>query len=249
MRGRNLITGHNFSDYIESTIAADSEDALFGVYKKALESLGYDRVIFSLMNDHSDLNLKAGHGIMQNYPDDWMKHYVAHGYEKHDPIRSFIFSEAGPFMWDKVPTVIELSRKQKACLNGGIEAGLNNGTAVALRGPNGNIAAVGCASSHTDKLNPTALWMMNAYSQQFYAAYTSLMAQPDWNEERLYLTDREREVLTWCAAGKSTWDIGAILGISDSTVKFHLKKIFAKLDTNNRNAAIVKALFRGLITT
>lgn len=236
-----------FTDFIEKTIAAKTEDQMFAVYKTALADIGYDRVVFSLMNDHTDLSLKAGHGIMQNYPDDWMKHYVANGYEKHDPIRSFIFSEAGPFLWDKVSTVIELSKQQKACLEGGIEAGLNSGAAVALRGPNGNIAAVGTASSQKKKLGDHALWMMNAYSQQFYAAYTSLMATPSWREERLYLTDREREVLTWCAAGKSTWDICMILGISESTVKFHLKKVFVKLGTQNRQAAIVKALFKGLI--
>lgn len=236
-----------FLNFIEKTITAETEDQMFEIYKTALAGIGYDRVVFSLMNDHEDLNLKAGHGIMQNYPDDWMKHYVANGYEKHDPIRSFIFSEAGPFLWDKVPTVLELSQKQKACLDGGIEAGLNSGAAVALRGPNGNVAAVGTASSQRRKLHPQTLWMMNAYSQQFYAAYTSLMATPSWSEERLYLTDREREILTWCAAGKSNWDICMILGISESTVKYHLKRIFKKLGTQNRQAAIVKALFKGLI--
>ncbi len=77
--------------------------------------------------------------------------------------------------------------------------------------------------------------------------YTSLLARPDRIKERLYLTDREREILTWCANGKSSWDTAMILGITEDGVNFHLKNIFRKLGTQNRMGAIVKALHKGLI--
>ncbi len=61
------------------------------------------------------------------------------------------------------------------------------------------------------------------------------------------LTPRERECLQWSAQGKSSWEIGMILGISEHGAGFHLKNAMAKLDTSSRIAAVVKAIRMGLI--
>lgn len=55
------------------------------------------------------------------------------------------------------------------------------------------------------------------------------------------LTSREKEILAWVKEGKNNWEISAILGISQNTVKFHLKNIFQKLNTTNRSQAIAVA--------
>jgi len=44
------------------------------------------------------------------------------------------------------------------------------------------------------------------------------------------LTDREAEVLTLLARGKSNKEIGSNLFISETTVKGHLRNIFTKLN-------------------
>ena len=61
------------------------------------------------------------------------------------------------------------------------------------------------------------------------------------------LTAKQKECLAWVSQGKSSWDIGVILGVSENTVNFHLKQIFKKLDTSNRIVAVVKAIRLGLI--
>jgi len=61
------------------------------------------------------------------------------------------------------------------------------------------------------------------------------------------LTKREREVLRWCSEGKSNWEIGKILSISQHGVAFHFRNIFEKLDTNSRVVAVVKAIKKGII--
>jgi DNA-binding NarL/FixJ family response regulator len=61
------------------------------------------------------------------------------------------------------------------------------------------------------------------------------------------LTGREREILIWVKEGKSTWDIASILGISENTVRFHLKNIFQKLNASSRTQAIAVALENGII--
>ena len=56
------------------------------------------------------------------------------------------------------------------------------------------------------------------------------------------LTERETEVLTWVAEGKSNNDVGTILGISSVTVKKHLEHIFQKMGVETRTAAVAFAL-------
>ncbi len=59
--------------------------------------------------------------------------------------------------------------------------------------------------------------------------------------ERLPVTGREAEVLLWLSRGKSSRDIGEILGLSPRTVTKHLEGIYAKLGVENRTAASIIA--------
>lgn len=61
------------------------------------------------------------------------------------------------------------------------------------------------------------------------------------------LTEREEQILRSLAEGKSNRAIGVQLGISESTVKTHLKNLFAKLDVTSRAEAIALAAKRGLV--
>jgi DNA-binding NarL/FixJ family response regulator len=61
------------------------------------------------------------------------------------------------------------------------------------------------------------------------------------------LTSREIEVLELVARGSSNADVAASLFISEATVKTHLLHIFGKLGVDDRTAAVVSALERGII--
>ena len=61
------------------------------------------------------------------------------------------------------------------------------------------------------------------------------------------LTRREKECLHLVAEGKSSWSIGAILGISVHTVNFHIKNACRKMNTTGRTSAIRMAIRWNLI--
>jgi DNA-binding NarL/FixJ family response regulator len=61
------------------------------------------------------------------------------------------------------------------------------------------------------------------------------------------LSDRELEVLSLIAKGETNRGAAARLFISEATVKTHLLHIYAKLDVNDRAAAVAKAFERGLL--
>lgn len=57
------------------------------------------------------------------------------------------------------------------------------------------------------------------------------------------LTDRERDVLSWVARGKTNAEIATALYVAESTVRKHLQHSYEKLGVSNRTAAV--ALLRG----
>jgi ATP/maltotriose-dependent transcriptional regulator MalT len=61
------------------------------------------------------------------------------------------------------------------------------------------------------------------------------------------LSERELEVLTLVAAGKTNQEIAGDLFVAKSTVKTHIKNIYGKLDTRNRAQAVARARELGLI--
>ncbi|WP_409020569.1 response regulator transcription factor [Brevundimonas vesicularis] len=61
------------------------------------------------------------------------------------------------------------------------------------------------------------------------------------------LSPRELECLAWVSQGKSSTDIGAILGLSARTVDSYLEKAASKLGVRTRIEAVVVGVRRGLI--
>jgi DNA-binding CsgD family transcriptional regulator len=47
--------------------------------------------------------------------------------------------------------------------------------------------------------------------------------------------------------GKTSWAVGAIIGLSEHGVNHHLRSIFRKLDVATKQQAVVKALSLGVI--
>ena len=61
------------------------------------------------------------------------------------------------------------------------------------------------------------------------------------------LNDREVEVLTWVARGKTSMEIARILGLTKRTIDFHIDNARDKLGTATRTEAVIKAAAGRLI--
>lgn len=61
------------------------------------------------------------------------------------------------------------------------------------------------------------------------------------------LSGREVSVLKCVARGNSNREIATQLGVSEDTIKAHMKRILAKLDAKDRTHAVMVALKRGIL--
>lgn len=61
------------------------------------------------------------------------------------------------------------------------------------------------------------------------------------------LTERERQVLSLLLGGKANRQIARQLGITERTVKNHLRAVFIKLGVSDRTSAVIKILDEGAL--
>ncbi len=61
------------------------------------------------------------------------------------------------------------------------------------------------------------------------------------------LTARELDCLHWMAAGKTAWEIGRILSISEAGANYHISNLRSKFGVSRGNEVVLKALHMGLI--
>ena len=123
-----------------------------------------------------------------------------------------------------------------------------------------NMVSVSCGVTvyHTKKHNNTESFYSTRDSIQVLSRYfyEALLSFNPAKQQRKYvkiglnhtlLSTREIECLSWSAKGKTSEIIAIILGISENTVRFHMKNIFKKLDVSSRPHAISKAASLNLL--
>ena len=88
------------------------------------------------------------------------------------------------------------------------------------------------------------LQFMAAFVQD--AAFRLLLAQ-QFSLSSGGLSPREREVLAWASAGKTAWETGALLSISEHTVNKHLAAAAKRLGCVGKAQTIARALALGIL--
>jgi RNA polymerase sigma factor (sigma-70 family) len=100
--------------------------------------------------------------------------------------------------------------------------------------------------------------LKNATGEELIPAIRAVAAGQNWIPKAIAkrlasrnlfeeLTPREMEVLQHLIKGFANKQIADVLGISEYTVKDHLKRIYAKLQVVDRTEAVTAALQRGII--
>ena len=186
--------------------------------------------------------------ILSGYPAEWMQRYDEQRYLQIDPVLQRGLAGVTPFTWD------ELDRSDKRVAQLFDEAaahGLRHGVSVAVHGARGEGGLMSVARARRLPQSPASRQRLFQRVQWF----TALMHQrlhdivltTDDPPQVRPLTPRERECLTLAAEGRSAYDIGRDMQITERTVVFHLTKAEHKLGTRRRQAAVARAVALGAI--
>ncbi len=237
------------SDFLEASNEATSPECVVEVMERAAGDVGFERYAYCALTRHDsyDAGLNPAPAVVHNFPDAWRDHYFEKNYQAKDPVVLFAPEIETPFEWGDLKKRFKLDAEQQKIMEEAREFGLEDGVGVPLHGARGNVCLLSFARAEHQPVKRSDLAKLEVIATQFHSAYSTVGRVDRRSRRALLLSLRERECLQWIAQGKSSWDIAAILDISENTVNFHVKNALAKLDANTRTLAVVKAIRYGLI--
>jgi LuxR family quorum-sensing system transcriptional regulator CciR len=213
-----------------------------------VRSLGFSH--FAIAH-HVGITIGSGNSILlHNYPQAWAEHYRQNDLSHSDPVhRASNVTNAG-FHWAALPDMIPMNQQDWRMLETARAQGLGDGFTVPANVP-------GEASGSVTFINPvgrpisaaTALAAQSIGTAAFLAARRMWSLRGAWREmPSVPLTKRQRDVTRWVGQGKSDWEIGRILGISEETAARHVSQGAHRYYVNKRILLVTRALFDGTIT-
>lgn len=184
-----------------------------------------------------------------NTPRDFLAASLDAADSVRDPVLQRLKRVGTPFIYDQSTYVdagaADLWEQQAAY-------GYRTGVSMALHLPGGRHFVMGV--DREERLPPDErettrvmadLQLLAVHAQD--AAVRLLLDDAKRKLDLPRLTNREREVIRWTGEGKSSWEVGTILGMSEHTVNFHLRNVMGKLDVTSKHLAVLKALGLGLL--
>lgn len=185
---------------------------------------------------------------IDNTPVDYVEPYADPSSYRRDPVMQHCKRQSVPIIWDQATYLAngagDLWEEQAG-------HGYRTGIAMALHMPEGRHFLLGVDRDQALPEDPGELQRIVADLQLFAVhaqdAAVRLLVPLALQPERPVLTPRELEALRWTMEGKTAWEVGALLGISERTAVLHVNNAMHKLGCVNKHQAVLKALRLGLI--
>jgi LuxR family transcriptional regulator, activator of conjugal transfer of Ti plasmids len=228
-----------FLGFIDDLVESSDEPAFSNAMSRAAAALELSCFAY-LCLPHRRID-KAR--LISTYPRPWTDHYLSNHYERLDPVIRRALQVTEPFEWGNGIASGKLSDAQRQLFEDAAAFGIRYGFTIPIHDGRGPVAAVTFAS---DERSPTFRQRVEKHRRvlQLMALYFHANARRRLGSDRMVdgvaLSPREYECLEWSAAGKSTWEIGSILGIARRTVTFHLENAKAKLGVSSLHQAIAR---------
>jgi len=227
-------------DFTETAKRASSLDEIATAFLLAAKDFGFDS--FSMSN-FSDFDTPPADGInIDRFPPEWVKQYYEGGYSAYDPTFKVALRNNLPFTWHSEALRSDLTDQQTGMYEEAELAGLKFGVSVPISLVGSPMAVVSVCGDNLD-ISPAGLHAAHLMAIYLHAAAVRISQRRDWSEpSATALSPREQECLRWVSAGKTNWEIGRILDISDNTVHYHLERAKRKLGATTRAQAAVRAI-------
>lgn len=216
-------------DFIEEIRSIEDADQAQAAFENAISSFGFTNFMCGDV-----LNPRASGFVVGNWNRQWAERFYEQNYLRHDPVVLRNFRDNAPFFWhDERPLVEGL---QARIMDEGREFGMFDGFCIPIHGPGSRTSAVSMAAkaiemSHED-IRALHMMCMCFHGRMEYLMRHAARIAPG------ILTERETECLKWATLGKTDWEIGRILSISERTVRQHFTNIYRKLPACNRTHAV-----------
>jgi DNA-binding CsgD family transcriptional regulator len=185
---------------------------------------------------------------VDNTPPAYRDMFESDDTGRNDPVMQHCKRASVPIIWNQQTyTSIGLGNRWESQARFGYHTGI----ALALHLPEGRHFFIGVDRDQPLPADSSEVTRIVADLQLFavHAQDVALrvLLPPPPQLDYPSLTPRELESLRWTMEGKTAWETGNILGISERTAVLHINNATHKLDCINKHQAVLKALRLGII--
>jgi LuxR family transcriptional regulator, quorum-sensing system regulator CciR len=194
------------------------------------------------------LQSAAGHAWLADLPPGWTG-----AARSHDAVLATAAQSYAPFLWSDISRLIALTQGQRDFMDAAHNAGIGAAVTISIHRSRGADAAgsysdfAGCCSFMMKSGVPLPLGSLAAAhyvgAMAFDGAENLRRARSGDLRPGPRLTPRQRDCVVLAAQGKSDWEIGQLLGISDSTVHKHIEDAKRRFGVSTRIQLVVRSLF------
>lgn len=203
--------------------------------------IDYDKIdyAYAVMNKKNTSNM-----IIISNLSDWFKLYLDNSYQNIDPVIINALNCISFFRWDenlkisdkwKLPRIFESGKKYNVFC----------GYTFVLHDPYENLVVLSLmldklSTPDIEKLIENTKDRLHGILIQTHEMLLHIYKDSQINNKALVddLSSREMEILYWSSIGKTYPEVATMLGITVSTVKFHMGKVVKKLGVKNAKHAI-----------
>ena len=237
-------------DFIEFCRCADNQNEIVPALKQLDDIIPFQAGVVGLLKVSGSSLMQTMRTFSLGHSPEFLDNYSRQAFAKIDPLVACGLSGSNPFSWEDAissHTRPVTAGQVKKLLELSADYGLKRGLAYASRPtPRSNEASYICLETGREPFS-------DAHSEALRFALPHLhellrrVCQQAPEESVTALSIRELEVLQWLKEGKTAWEIGTILFISERTIKFHIANTYTKLNVTNRSHAIARAMSLRLI--
>ena len=182
--------------------------------------------------------------LLGHFHPEWAERYTSRNYSSQSQISQELLNCSSPYSWSEVIKRREIRPSQRRIWDEAREFGITDGLFVPVSWGNGSYSAVVLGGTRPPVDDPAHRTMAEVVAAYYGQHGRRLCGKQRPNRS---LSPRQRDCLTWVALGKSSMDIGEILGISVETVNEYVAGACSKLGVRTRTQAVLEAIWSGQI--
>ena len=241
---------HAVETFAEELARTGTMDEQFALLRRTIEDLGFTVFDYGFgtantVRPTSVLDISLHHYTASA---KWENRYFELGYVNYDYCTRRTLTQLAPHMYAESNAEGPIGEVRRQMLGEIADNGVNSGLAIPLHMLGNRFGLLHLGSplrgEEFARLDRETRPVATLIAQIFH----DRMIRDHWPApEAVALTTREREVLQWAAQGKTAWEIGEILRISERTVKKHIGSAMQRLGAVTRTQAVARAAAAGLI--
>ncbi len=230
-------------ELIDMCLASKGEESFRALFPKIQELFPFDFAIAVLGHDKHHGTCSASQ-VNVSFPEGWLSEYLAKNYLQEDRVVLENFQSFRVQVW---PLARKNLFRREEITSLGIDFGLRECCTHGTPGVAGSRGSMFCFSGSSISCTDRHKAILEVLVPHLHMVLSDITRGKQQRGRNVVLSAREKEVLDWLKEGKTSWEISAILEISERTANFHVANIIRKLHVVNRAQAVAVAVRSGLV--